>query len=304
MSSRKSGERECSRRRLAAVGGLILAFLIAALEPSSAFAQDFFQQLFGGGGGGGYSDYGAGAYPSYRRHGHARRHGAAQQERRVYVPRERRGEPTRRASHGGGGGEPERSVYTETAAGGRSYCVRECDGYFFPVGLYSSANDTASHQRACGRLCPGARTTLYVMRGGSDKMEDAVAARGGATYARLMASLQRKNEGEKDKECSCHAGQTNESSIEAIYLDPTLRRGDAVMTTHGVEIFHGASRYPYSKNDFRPLARSPDLDEPVRRRLAALERASKHGRPSVERRAARPVSERRSQSSGGREPRD
>ncbi|OAI26169.1 hypothetical protein A1351_15410 [Methylosinus sp. R-45379] len=280
-----------------------MGLVIATLEPSSALAQDFFQQLFGGGGGG-YSDYGgAGGYPSYRRHGHARRHGVAQQERRAYVPRDRRGEQPRASR----GGEPERSVYTETAAGGRSYCVRECDGYFFPVGLYSSANDTASHQRACGRLCPGARTTLYVMRGGTDKMEDAVAARGGATYARLMAALQRKNEGkaegEKDKECSCHAGQTNESSIEAIYLDPTLRRGDAVMTTHGVEIFHGASRYPYSKSDFRPLARSPDLDEPIRRRLAALERASKQGRPSLERRAARPVSERRSQS-GGREPRD
>ena len=181
--------------------------------------------------------------------------------------------------------------------------MRECDGYFFPVGLYSSASDTASHQRACGRLCPGARTTLYVMRGGSDKIDDAVAARGGGSYSRLMASLQRKGEGDKDKECSCHTGQPNESSIEAIYLDPTLRRGDAVMTTHGVEIFHGGSRYPYSKNDFRPLARSPDLDEPIRRRLAALERASKHARGAVERRAARPVGERRSQS-GGREPRD
>jgi hypothetical protein len=301
MSSRKSGDRGTSpHRRLAALGGLILAFLIAALEPPPAFAQDFFQQLFGGGGGGGYSD--SGGYPSYhRRHATSRRHS--------YVPRERQAEPQSRWRPRAprSGGEPERSVYTETASGGRSYCVRECDGYFFPVGLYSSASDTASHQRACGRLCPGARTTLYVMRGGTDKMEDAVAARGGATYARLMAALQRKNEGkaegEKDKECSCHAGQTNESSIEAIYLDPTLRRGDAVMTTHGVEIFHGASRYPYSKSDFRPLARSPDLDEPIRRRLAALERASKQGRPSLERRAARPVSERRSQS-GGREPRD
>jgi len=299
MSSRKSGDRGTSpRRRLAVLGGLILAFLIAALEPHSAFAQDFFQQLFGGGGGG-YSDYGGGGgtYPSYRRH--ARAHA-----RRQYIPQERRAEPQQRwRRKAANGGEPERAVYTETASGGRSYCVRECDGYFFPVGLYSSSSDTASHQRACGRLCPGARTTLYVMRGGSDKIEDAVAARGGATYARLMASLQRKGEGEKDKdkECSCHAGQSNESSIESIYLDPTLRRGDAVMTTHGVEVFHGASRYPYSKNDFRPLAHSPDLDEPVRRRLAALERASKHGRAAVERRAARPVGEHRSQTSRQRE---
>ncbi len=251
------------------------------------------QQLFGGGGGGGgYSDYGGG-YPSYRRHAGSRRHAYARQAPRA-EPQPRSHPRAARVR-----GEPERSVYTETASGGRSYCVRECDGYFFPVGLYSSASDTASHQRACGRLCPGARTTLYVMRGGSDKMEDAVAARGGGSYSRLMASLQRKAEGDKDKECSCHAGQSNESSIEAIYLDPTLRRGDAVMTTHRVEIFHGGSRYPYSKNDFRPLARSPDLDEPVRRRLAALERASKHARgAAVERRAARPLGERRSQSGG------
>ncbi|MBU3886858.1 MULTISPECIES: DUF2865 domain-containing protein [Methylosinus] len=280
-----------------------MSFFLMGLEPRPAFAQDFFQQLFGGGGGG-YSDYGGGSYPSYRRHAHARRHGYAPQERRVYVPQARRGEPQLRARRAAPGGEPQRAVYAEAAGGGRSYCVRECDGYFFPVGLYSSSSDTASHQRACGRLCPGARTTLYVMRGGSDNIEEAVAARGGASYSRLMASLQRKSEGkgegEKDKECSCHAGQSSESSIEAIYLDPTLRRGDAVMTAHGVEIFHGASRYPYSKNDFRPLARSPDLDEPVRRRLAAMERASKPGRPSVERRAARPLDERRSQSGGRR----
>ncbi|HEY8067116.1 MAG TPA: DUF2865 domain-containing protein [Methylosinus sp.] len=294
MSSCKSGDRGTSpHRRLAALGGLILAFLIAALEPPPAFAQDFLQQLFGGGGGGGgYSDYGGG-YPSYRRHAGSRRHANAHQAPRAEP--QPRSHPRAAAR---GRGEPERSVYTETASGGRSYCVRECDGYFFPVGLYSSTSDTASHQRACGRLCPGARTTLYVMRGGSDKMEDAVAARGGGSYSRLMASLQRKAEGDKDNECSCHAGQSNESSIEAIYLDPTLRRGDAVMTTHGVEVFHGGSRYPYSKNDFRPLARSPDLDEPVRRRLAALERASKHARGAVERRAARPLGERRSQSGG------
>ncbi|WP_159727405.1 DUF2865 domain-containing protein [Methylosinus sp. Ce-a6] len=272
---------------------VLAAALSSAFDISSASAQDFFQQLFGGGGGG-YSDYGGGYYPSHRRHARARSPGHS------YTARERRAEPQPSSRHraGGTGGEPERSVYAETGSGGRSYCVRECDGYFFPVGLYSSSSDTASHQRACGRLCPGARTTLYVMRGGSDKIEDAVAARGGGAYARLMASLQRKGDGEKDKDCSCHSGRVHESAIEAIFLDPTLRRGDAVMTAHGVEIFHGASRYPYAKSDFRPLARSPDLDEPIRRRLAALERASKHGRGAAERRAARPLDEHRSQTRG------
>jgi hypothetical protein len=298
MSSRKSGGRgKPPRRRLAVLGGMVLGFFSLTCDVSSATVLDFFQQLLGGGGSG-YSDNSGGHYRSYRRHAraHAPRHSYAAQGRRA--------EPRQPPRPGRAGGPPERSVSTETASGARSYCVRECDGYFFPVGLYSSSSDTASHQRACGRLCPGARATLYVMRGGSDKIEDAVAARGGGAYSRLLAALQRKGDGEKDKECSCHSGRANnENAIEAIYLDPTLRRGDAVMTAHGVEVFRGASRYPYSKNDFRPLARSPDLDEPIRRRLAALERASKHARGAIERRAARPVGERRSQS-GGRDPRE
>lgn len=183
-----------------------------------------------------------------------------------------------------------------TAVGARSYCVRECDGYFFPVGTYSGASDLPNHQRTCNKLCPGAKSTLYIMRAGSDKIEEAVTARGGSLYSRLTAALQRR--GDLDRPCSCRA-ETAAAPANTIYEDFTLRRGDAVMTPRGVAIFHGGSHYPYDARDFRSLAETRDVPERTRRMLAVLERANRHGRGGEVRRAGRPLGEHRSQSGGG-----
>lgn len=174
-------------------------------------------------------------------------------------------------------------VVFESANASRSYCVRECDGYFFPVGLYSGASDSASHQKTCSKLCPDAKTTLYVLRPGSDKIEDAAAARGGAPYSRLIASLRKDDMANKG--CSCRSTISAEAPMRAIYQDFTLRRGDAVMTPQGMRIFQGGAHHPHTIGDFRPIAESRDLPEHTRRMLAALERASKHGHSSSERRA-------------------
>lgn len=176
--------------------------------------------------------------------------------------------------------------------------MRECDGYFFPVGNYSGGSDLASHQRTCGKLCPGAKTTLYLLRSGSDKIDDAVAARGGSLYSRLTASLQRR--GASDRPCSCRAADAPEGQKNTIYNDFTLRRGDAVMTPGGVAVFHGGSRYPYDARDFRSLAETRDLPRRTRKLLAVLERASRRGHGGEVRRAGRTPGEHRSQAGGDR----
>lgn len=290
--SNRRGPWAFSWSRAVLVVGVTFAFVCAAFGSIApkAVAQDFFQQLFGGGQDYRYQDYRYRARPSYAPERWSRHRWRA----------------ARPADRHGGGRTPsgqERAVFSESASGSRSYCVRECDGYFFPVGVYSSASDTASHQRTCNKLCPGAKTTLYVMRSGSDKIEDAVAARGGTLYTRLISTLQRR--GDTDKECSCHASGAAETPASAIYHDFTLRRGDAVMTPHGMEVFHGGAHYPYTTSDFRSLAETRDLPERTRRMLATLERASKHGRGGNERRA-KLLGEHRSQSGGrdDRQPRE
>lgn len=280
------------RRGVAAVLIVAIAALVAVgnLSSPDAAAQGLLEELFGGGAPSGYG-YG---YPPRFRSSQARpaRHSPRSARpasiRRAAPPRARRAPPE----------AEERSVAAEPAGGSglQSYCVRDCDGYFFPVGNYSGASDTAAHQGACGKLCPGARTTLYILRAGSDKIDDAVAARGGGAYSRLSASLRRRDENAKDKSCSCHS-DIEESPSAAIYNDPTLRRGDAVMTAQGVEVFHGGGRYPYTRNDFRPLSQTRDVPNSMRRKLAALERAIRPGR-GPERRAGEPPSEHRSSQSG------
>lgn len=278
-----------SPRRIAALRRLALAILALASLSSPAAAQGFFEQLFGGGG------YPQDPYPSHYGAGRSwSRHGARAPSPAWRAAATQGGAPRRQ--------ESERAPLADAASSARSYCVRECDGYFFPIGLYNGAADAASHARACERLCPGAHASLYVMRAGSDKIEDAVAARGGGTYARLLASIQRREEGEKEASCACRAAEAPQEAASALYLDPTLRRGDAVMTAHGVEVFHGGARFPYTRRDFQPLAQSRDVAADARRRLAAMEKASRPGLAAmerrVERRAARPLAERRSQSSG------
>jgi hypothetical protein len=257
-----------SRLRVAIVAGFALAAICAAgsFSSSDAVAQNFLEDWFGAFPEHRYQH----AYPSEARQARAKRTrpgwtnatrpaARVETQRSRYVP----------------AALPERGAPADQPGGLQSYCVRDCDGYFFPVGVYTGSADTAGHQRACSSLCPGARTTLFILRNGSDNIEDAVAARGGrSAYSRLAASLRRRGETASDKSCSCHSG-AEEPPASAVLHDPTLRRGDIVMTTHGVEVFRGGGRLPYSARDFRPLRQTGDISPSLRRKLTALERASR-----------------------------
>lgn len=57
-----------------------------------------------------------------------------------------------------------------------------------------------------------------------------------------------------------------------IYEDPTLRRGDAVMTTRGIRVFAGSRSWPYRDDDFVALADARRMDPEMRKVLAELDR--------------------------------
>lgn len=285
---RSSSPLSPARLRAAAVVGLALAVIGAGASFSStdAVAQNFLEEVFGK-----FPEHSdQRAYPPAARQAHAKRKRPGWTSvrpapaARAETPRSRYVPPA----------VPERGVGADQPGALQSFCVRDCDGYFFPVGLYSGSADTASHQRACASLCPGARTTLFILRNGSDKIEEAVAARGRSAYSRLTASLRRRGEAGTDKSCSCHGG-AEEPPTSAILHDPTLRRGDIVMTAHGVEVFRGGGRFPYSARDFRPLRQTGDISPSLRRKLAALERASR-SENGQERRVGAALDEHRSES--------
>jgi len=63
----------------------------------------------------------------------------------------------------------------------------------------------------------------------------------------------------------------------ARFKDPTLRRGDIVATSRGLQVFLGGSRFPYAANDFALLSKSRDGGD--RSGLAAIDRALRMGGP-------------------------
>jgi hypothetical protein len=144
------------------------------------------------------------------------------------------------------------SAKTSPATRG-AVCVRLCDGYFFP--LPASTGDAAS---ACDSQCPDAPTEVFY-RKGSDRIEDALSAEG-RPYTALPVALRYRSHA--DATCSCHRNAVAHAPLS----DPTLRRGDIVMTPAGFVMYQRAG-------DFAALAKAP-LPQAQRVALQAMERAS------------------------------
>lgn len=106
---------------------------------------------------------------------------------------------------------------------GSSFCVRLCDGRYFPM----QRNATAKPDQMCGSLCPASETKVFA---GTD-ISRAVAA-DGTRYANLKnAFAYRKTAIEG---CTCN-GRTHYglATLDA-HDDPTLRAGDLVVTANGL----------------------------------------------------------------------
>ena len=123
----------------------------------------------------------------------------------VYAPR---GEGRSRYSGGGGG---------------QAYCVRTCDGRYFPV----TASDNASRAASCNKLCPASETKLFY---GSSI--DNAAADNGKSYSELPNAFRYRNE--LVGGCTCNGKDQIGLAPVKIEDDPTLRKGDIVAGENGL----------------------------------------------------------------------
>lgn len=65
---------------------------------------------------------------------------------------------------------------------------------------------------------------------------------------------------------------SRQTAVSSFYVDRTLRRGDAVMTSQGLRIFNGSDRFPYLKSDFSTLSASSDVKKRQRLALSGFDR--------------------------------
>jgi hypothetical protein len=131
-----------------------------------------------------------------------------------------------------------------------AYCVRLCDGRYFPLQRSVVAQST----QICQSLCPASKTKVF---SGTD-IANATAI-DGAPYARLenaFAYRERIVPG-----CTCNGRDPFGMAVMKIEDDPTLIPGDLVATKNGLVRYTG-----YPRNLFTPIGNPPP---PGKRRMSS-----------------------------------
>jgi hypothetical protein len=153
-------------------------------------------------------------------------------------------QPNRESVQGAGGGIGPRTAY----------CVRLCDGRFFP--LQPQRNASAATQ--CSAFCPATETRIFSGRG----IEHAVAANG-RRYADLPnAYLYRKR---IVPGCSCSGAGTTGVAPVPVDEDLTLRPGDIVAGNAGFTVYRGKDQQQHPQ--FTPIELA-NVSQRVREQLA------------------------------------
>jgi hypothetical protein len=128
----------------------------------------------------------------------------------------------------------------------KAFCVRTCDGHFFPV----NAQPGLSVAEACHAFCPASQTAIY-SGGGIDN----AVAQNGSRYADLpKAFLYRK---QFVAGCTCNGRDQFGLAHIDINADPTLRPGDVVATPKGMVAFAGRdgaqARFTPARGEFAAM---------------------------------------------------
>ncbi|WP_407115143.1 DUF2865 domain-containing protein [Bradyrhizobium sp. LMG 9283] len=172
------------------VGGT--AILIAAsaglVSAPSAHAEDFFSALFGG----------------FRMR--------PPPEIRMPFPNDdmpRYDAPRQRSSYGGG----------------TAYCVRGCDGRYFPA----QGSDAESKAQSCKSFCPASETSLVY----GSNIDDAT-TENGKSYSDLPNAFRYRNEIVAG--CTCNGKDPVGLAQVKVEDDPTLRKGDIVAGSDGLMV--------------------------------------------------------------------
>lgn len=125
---------------------------------------------------------------------------------------------------------------------GQAYCVRTCDGRYFPL----AGTGRMSKAEACNSFCPASATEIVY---GSSI--DSAATETGKSYSELPNAFRYRNE--MVAGCTCNGKDSTGLAAIKIEDDPTLRRGDIVAGKDGLMSVSRTDRRGASL-DFTPVS--------------------------------------------------
>jgi hypothetical protein len=139
--------------------------------------------------------------------------------------------------------------------GGVAYCVRLCDGRFFPIQRQSNQ----SPAQACSSFCPASQTKIY-----SGSSIDNSVGPDGKSYRELGTAFTYREKIVAG--CTCNGKDAFGLVNTPVEDDPTLRAGDIVATNNGLMAYNGGTSARKAAN-FTPVASYSGLSSDLRRKL-------------------------------------
>jgi len=178
----------------------VLALGVAAISalPPAAQAEDFFSTFFGG--------------------MSAPRREAPQPY--VRLPFADEGAPQPRASRNA----------VSSGSGGQAWCVRTCDGRYFPLAATGDLGKVAT----CNNFCPASKTEVVYGSGIDDAATD-----NGKAYSELPNAFRYRTEIVDG--CTCNGKDQFGLAKVPIENDATLRKGDIVAAADGLMVANRAA---------------------------------------------------------------
>jgi hypothetical protein len=157
--------------------------------------------------------------------------------------------------------------YENDVAGGPggpyvAYCVRLCDGRYFPL-PHNAGAPSMTPAKVCNAMCPSAQTKVF----SGTQIERAV-ARDGKNYSSIANAFVYRDRLVSD--CSCNGHDTAGIAAMDPEEDPTLRAGDIVVTAEGPKVFKGDRRAPHKTSDFVPAEDYRGLPKSLRRQVSEM----------------------------------
>ena len=131
------------------------------------------------------------------------------------------------------------------ASSGPAFCVRSCDGKYFPL-----MRGAASPAQMCQAFCPASLTKVFF----GSSIDSAYAA-SGERYADSENAFAYRKALRAD--CTCNGHNPAGLAPVDLALDGSLRTGDVLATTDGLVAYSGIRVGNDQTPDFTPVASSP-----------------------------------------------
>jgi hypothetical protein len=145
-----------------------------------------------------------------------------------------------------------------TAGSGPAFCVRSCDGRYFPLW-----RGNATPVQMCQAFCPASPTKVFF-----GSTIDGAASSTGERYADTENAFAYRKALRAD--CTCNGRDPAGLAPVDLSLDTSLRSGDVIATASGLVAYSGSRVGTGQTAEFTPVASYPGLTADVRARLGEM----------------------------------